>query len=117
MSEFIEAMKVNDLGEGAMKKVNVGGREVLIARAGGKYYCADRRCPHLGGDLSQGRLNGTVVTCPVHGSQFDLASGAVVRWTDWSGLKRGLARALKAPRGVRTYAVRLDGDRIMVALE
>ncbi len=44
----------------------------LLARVGDKYYAADNRCPHMGGKLSPGKLEGTVVTCPRHGSQFDL---------------------------------------------
>ena len=69
-----------DLADGDMKAVSVEGRDVLLARAGERYFAAADRCPHLGGRLSEGRLEGTVVTCPRHGSQFDLSSGEVVRW-------------------------------------
>jgi 3-phenylpropionate/trans-cinnamate dioxygenase ferredoxin component len=115
MSDYIEAIKVGDLREGTMKKVHAGERELLIALVGGRYFCADSKCPHLGGDLSRGTLNGTVLTCPLHGSQFDLDGGRMVRWTDWSGLKLGLAKTLKPPHGIRIYETRVDGDRVMVA--
>ena len=85
MSKFIEVAKIEELKSETMKKVIAEGREILLARVGDKYYATDNRCPHMKGDLSQGKLGGTVVTCPVHGSQFDISNGQVVRW-----LKGGL---------------------------
>lgn len=75
---------------------------------------ADNRCPHFGGKLSKGKLEGSVVTCPLHGSQFDLASGKVVRWLKGSGLLSSVGRVLKGPRPIITYQVKVDGDSIMV---
>ena len=66
MGEFVEVARTGDLQAGMMKKVNAGGRELLLARTAGDIYCADDRCPHLNGDLSRGTLAGTVVTCPDH---------------------------------------------------
>ncbi len=58
MISFVPAGKTVEFADGTMKRVPVSGREVLIARAGNKYYAADNRCPHMGGDLSQGKLEG-----------------------------------------------------------
>jgi len=80
MSKFIEVAKIEELKSRTMKTVTAEGREILLARVGDKYYAVDNRCPHMKGDLSQGKLEGTVVTCPVHGSQFDISNGQVVRW-------------------------------------
>lgn len=114
MSDFIPVMKTGDLGDGAMKKVRADGWDLLVARRGDQYYALEPKCPHLGGDLSKGSLSGTVLTCPVHGSQFDLTDGRVLRWTDWTGIKLGLARTLKAPRGLKTYDVKVEGDQVLV---
>lgn len=84
MSEFIEVAQTDDLKDGQMKVVMMGKDKVVLARVGTNYYAAQNSCPHMGGDLSLGKLEGTIVTCPVHGSQFDLSTGNVVRWTDWS---------------------------------
>ena len=75
MSSFIPIAKVGELTDGTMKEVEVQGRKLLLAMAGGKYYVADGRCLHMGGRLARGKLEGTVVTCPLHGSQFDLRDG------------------------------------------
>jgi 3-phenylpropionate/trans-cinnamate dioxygenase ferredoxin subunit len=86
-----------------MTQVSVGGREILVARVGDRYYSADNRCPHMGGNLSQGTLEGTILTCPRHHSQFDLTDGHVVRWTDWTGILLATGKLLKSPRPIKTH--------------
>lgn len=112
-----EALKVSELSEGEMKAATVDGTEVLLAKVNGTCYAVSNVCPHLRGTLSQGSLQGTVVTCPRHGSQFDLRDGHVVRWTDWSGTKLAISRVFRAPRALKTYPVRIDGDRILVEIQ
>ncbi len=85
MGNMIEVGISGELENGTMKEVLVEGREILIARIDDKYYAADNRCPHMKGKLSQGKMEGTIVTCPRHGSQFDLKDGSVVRWLKGSG--------------------------------
>ncbi len=114
MDTFQEAGKAGDLADGKMKMVDVAGHKILLARVGDRYYAADNRCPHLGGNLSAGTLAGTIVTCPLHHSQFDLVDGHVVRWTDWTGLLSTVNQALKSPRPLKTYEVKVEGDRILV---
>ena len=77
MADFIEVGKINDLNDGMMKRVYMDGKDILLARVSGKYYAAAGRCPHMKGMLANGKLKGTVVTCPVHGSRFDLKDGKV----------------------------------------
>ncbi|MFC2018350.1 Rieske (2Fe-2S) protein [Chloroflexota bacterium] len=90
------------------------GREILLARIGDRYYAAQNRCPHMGGDLSHGRLDGTVVTCPRHGSQFDLTDGRVMRWLGASGVISKVGRLLKSPRPLVVYNVEIKDGRVMV---
>lgn len=116
MIEFTEVARTNDLEDGTMKKVNVCGCELLLARVGAKYYCADNHCPHLNGDLSRGTLTGTVVTCPDHSSQFDLTTGAVLRWTDLTGIVARLDRRAHPPKPLVVYPVKVEGDRVLVRL-
>jgi len=116
MAEFVEVSKIGELKDGAMKAVNVSGREILLARVGDNYYAADNRCPHMGGRLSQGKLEGTVVTCPRHGSQFDLRDGQVVRWLKGSGLVSMVGKALKSPKTLVIYNLRVEDDRILIEI-
>ena len=116
MSSLVEVSKTSELKDGTMKDVSVNGREILLAKVGDKYYAADNRCPHMRGKLSQGKLEGFVVTCPLHGSQFDLRDGQVVRWLKGTGLISTVGRALKSPRPVVTYNVKVKGDKISIEI-
>ena len=53
-----------------MKKVMIGDHGILLARVKGRYFAVDALCPHLGGDLSEGSLKETTLTCPMHHSLF-----------------------------------------------
>lgn len=116
MGKFVEVGKSGELAEGAMKGVIIEGREILLARVGDRYYAADNRCPHMAARLSEGSLEGTVVTCPRHGSQFDLSDGHVIRWAQMPALASAIARVVKRPRPLTTYAVGLEGDSILVEI-
>lgn len=90
------------------------GREILVARAAGSYYAVDNKCPHFGGDLAAGKLEGTVITCPRHGSQFDLKDGKNRRWLKGSGLLSAIGKVVKSPRDIASYKVEITGEDIYV---
>jgi 3-phenylpropionate/trans-cinnamate dioxygenase ferredoxin subunit len=113
MSKFVEVAKIEELKSGTTKAVTAEGHEILLARVGDKYYGASDRCPHMNGDLSQGKLEGTVVTCSVHGSQFDISSGQVVRWLK-GGLMSKLGGALKMSKSLTLYNVKVENGKIQV---
>ena len=113
MSKFIEVAKTEEVKSGTMKVVIAEGREILLARVGDKYYATDNRCPHMKGDLSQGKLGGTVVTCPVHGSQFDISNGRVVRWLR-GGLMSKVGKALKLSKDLPVYNVKVEDGRVAI---
>ncbi len=116
MGNPVAVGKADEIAEGAMKEVTVEGRKVLLARVAGQYYAVQNVCPHMGSLLSQGKLDGTVVTCPSHGSQFDVGDGRVVRWLGPSGLVSRLGRMLKSPRPLKTYKVRVENGKLMVEM-
>ena len=64
------AAKLSELAPGSMKKVVVEGMDdIVVANVGGKIYAMRGVCNHQGGPLSEGELNGNVITCPWHGAQ------------------------------------------------
>lgn len=117
MSELVEVPGGNELQSGQMKMFGLGKHEILLARVGDNFYGADNRCPHMSGNLSEGKLDKTIVTCPRHHSQFDLTDGHVVRWTDWSGIKLSMGKMVKSPRPLNTYRAKFDGDKVMVEID
>jgi len=114
LGNFVEAGKVGEFKEGMKKQVLVEGREILLARVGGKFYAVSNRCPHMGGELAAGQLKGTVITCPLHGSQFDITDGRNIRWLKSSGFLSAVSKAIKPPRPLPVYKVRIDGEAILV---
>jgi len=113
MSKFTEVAEMGELKSGTMRAVSAAGREILLARVGDKCYAVDNLCPHMKGNLSQGKLEGTVVTCPLHGSQFDISNGQVVRWLK-GGLMSKVGRALKMSKDLRMYNVKVEDGRVLV---
>jgi 3-phenylpropionate/trans-cinnamate dioxygenase ferredoxin subunit len=116
MGKLIRVASIDDLSEGTMKKYQVQDTEILIARIGGKYYATQNKCPHFGGDLSKGKLEGNVVTCPRHSSQFNLTDGSVVRWLKGTGLISSIGKSLKSPQKLITYNVKIEGQDILVEM-
>ena len=64
---------------GSMKQFLINEREILVINRDGHLLCIDARCAHAGAPLSEGTLNGDVLTCAWHGSQFNITNGAVLR--------------------------------------
>ena len=69
---------VAEVAPGSMKAVKVGTLDVLLAHVGTSIHAIGERCTHVGGPLARGRLEGAIVQCPLHGSKFDVTTGAVV---------------------------------------
>ena len=67
---------VAELGEGQAKIVEVGGRPLAIFNVKGTFYAIDNLCPHRGGPLGEGDVDGTIVVCPWHGWRWDVTTGA-----------------------------------------
>lgn len=73
--------KVDELKPGSMKKVTMEGRdEIVVANVEGKFYAMRGLCNHQGGPLAEGELEGGVVTCPWHGSKWDITTGKLVEF-------------------------------------
>jgi 3-phenylpropionate/trans-cinnamate dioxygenase ferredoxin subunit len=114
MSEFIELITTNNFESGTLASATIDDHEFLVARVGDEYYVSDGRCPHLHGNLTKGALDGTVLTCPVHHSQFDLTDGHVVRWTDWKGAVLSVSELVRHPRPLRVYEAKVEGGSVWV---
>jgi nitrite reductase/ring-hydroxylating ferredoxin subunit len=106
----------NDLHDGEMKGVSVGGQDILLARVDNRYYAADSYCPHLRGNLLRGKLEGTIVSCPLQGSRFDLATGKVIYWAGHTGPHLRSEKSLTSLRPLPIYKVKIQGDRVLVEI-
>ena len=91
---------VNAPVAGQASRVMVDGVPVAVFNVAGVLFGVDAKCTHVGGPLDKGRVTGTTVTCPLHGSEFDLKTGAVVRGP--------------AARPVKSYRVQADADGLSI---
>ena len=76
---FVTVGRADDVPEGRMRTFEVGGHKIGVAKAQGNLYAFGDVCTHRGCPLHRGRLVGTTVTCPCHGSQYDVRTGKVMR--------------------------------------
>jgi nitrite reductase/ring-hydroxylating ferredoxin subunit len=76
---FVKLCDKNILPVGELKAFKVKGHEVFAVNIGDKIYSLDARCTHAGAPLSEATINGEVLTCPWHYSQFNIANGMVLR--------------------------------------
>jgi nitrite reductase/ring-hydroxylating ferredoxin subunit len=78
MSELTSVAKSQDVTEGEMAVFEVGGQKVAVANVEGTFHAFGDICTHAHCSLASGELEGKTVTCPCHGSQFDVTTGAVL---------------------------------------
>ena len=102
MAKLIKIAETKDvpLGQAAMFKVE--GQRIALFNVEGTYYAIGDTCTHRFGPLSEGYVQGTKVTCPWHGADFDLKTGAVL--------------GAPAQKGVPSYKVSVEGNDIKVEI-
>jgi nitrite reductase/ring-hydroxylating ferredoxin subunit len=93
---FVKIGNATDVVDGQMRAFDVEGTKVSVANSSGRLYAFDDTCTHMGCSLAKGELDGTTVTCPCHGSQFDVTSGNVVRGPAQRPVR---SRAIEVDRG------------------
>lgn len=102
MAGFLKIAETQDIPAGHGKMFHVGGKSIALFNVEGTYFAIDDTCTHKGGPLSEGEVHGTQVTCPWHGSIFDLTTGDVVQ--------------PPAPIGVSRYNTRVTGNVIEIEI-
>jgi ferredoxin-NADP reductase/nitrite reductase/ring-hydroxylating ferredoxin subunit len=102
MADSIRVASAAEIPPGSARLVEAKGNRIALFNVGGRYYAIDDTCSHQGGPLSEGALEGRVVTCPWHGARFDVTTGAVL--------------GPPAQRGVAAYPVRLSGPDLFVEI-
>ncbi len=104
-----------DFAEGAKLVVKVSGQEVLVLRHHGRVYATESRCPHMYRALKDGSIsNDGVLTCALHHSQFELATGRCLAWAPWPPVMGPVLGAVRPRRDLRVFPTRLQDGGIWV---
>ena len=101
MAEFVKAAKRQDIAPGSGVASECGGKPVALFNVAGEFHAIQGKCPHRGGPLGEGELEGSVVTCPWHAWRFDVCSGVN---PDNPNSK------------VVSYSVKLESDDVLVEM-
>jgi 3-phenylpropionate/trans-cinnamate dioxygenase ferredoxin subunit len=107
--KYLFAARASDVPAGTLTAVDLEGFELMLANFGGAYYALDRRCTHMGENLCDGSLEGSIVTCPRHGARFDVVTGAAVG-------KAKLLFMRTLPKNLGLHPVKVEGDEILIGL-
>ena len=101
MATMTKVATKTEIQVGTGKVIEAGGKQLAVFNCEGTFYAIENTCKHRGGPLGEGSLAGTTVTCPWHGWEYDVTSGACQ-----------MNPAVK----VQTFDVKVDGDDLLVAV-
>ena len=97
---FVKVAKTGELSPGDKKLVNIGDQRILLVNVEGRYYAVDEVCSHALAFLSMGQVYNEEVVCPLHGSAFDIKTGAVL--------------SPPAMDSLAVYPVKVEGEHILI---
>jgi nitrite reductase/ring-hydroxylating ferredoxin subunit len=72
---WVQVARLDQVVPGTVRRVDALGSKVALVSVGADLYALDDECPHAGGPLADGELDGLVLTCPHHGFSFDVRNG------------------------------------------
>ena len=99
MATFVKVAEVSDLPPGTGRCVEAGGKQLALFNVDGAFYAIDNTCLHRGGPLGEGELEGSIVTCPWHGWQYDVTTGV---------------NTMDDSQRVARYEVKVEGGVVLV---
>jgi 3-phenylpropionate/trans-cinnamate dioxygenase ferredoxin component len=102
--------KASEIDAGTMKGFMVNQKPILVANLGGNYYAVDSICPHRYGYLPKGKLEKNITVCPVHGAQYDVTTGKLVK--DVPGMMKMATGG--GASDLTSYKVEIRGDFIFI---
>lgn len=97
---WIKVAKASEIAPGQMRTGEAGGMPIVVCNVGGQYHAFLDICSHQDLPLSEGCLEGKVVTCPWHGAKFDVTNGAALQ--------------MPAVAPIETYPVKCEGDDLYI---
>ena len=99
MAEFVKVAKNSEIPEGTGKRVQANGKDIALFKIEGRVCAIYSICPHQGGPLDEGGIDGETVICPWHGWQFNVTTGVCV-----------FNEAIRQP----TFKVKEEGEDVYV---
>lgn len=118
---FVPVCRSDELAEGQVRQLKARGKEMVVGRlVGGQLFAVGGRCSHMFARLGNGKLEGTLLECPWHGTRFDVTDGCVANWvTRPLLLKLVYDATLPAfmKRSIPTYDIKEENGDVLVAVD
>jgi nitrite reductase/ring-hydroxylating ferredoxin subunit len=100
---FQPTIPLSELPAGKMKKFLIGEKQILLTNVNGEIHATDNICTHANSELSDGRLEGCIVECAMHGGMFDVRDGN--------------AQGLPAVMPLKTYPAKIENEVIHIDID
>ena len=93
--------KTSEITPGKLHKATVDDKEILVVNLDGNYFAMDDTCTHAGASLSEGQIEGSIVTCGWHGAKFDCKTGKLDKFP-------------AKINDLKSYRVVVDADEVFI---
>ncbi|MGR3219447.1 MAG: non-heme iron oxygenase ferredoxin subunit [Candidatus Anammoxibacter sp.] len=103
MEDYKKIADVDDLNNGESKKIEFDDKVIALFKIDGNYFATDDTCTHEKASISEGEIDGGIVSCPHHGARFDI--------------KTGQALSLPAMFPLKKYEVKVEGNDVLLKIE
>ena len=110
----------SDVSAEKVLKASANSQSVLVAKVGDKYCSVANKCPHLGLPLAKGKFENGVITCPFHGSKFEICTGKNVEWVEsfvgvpLPNVAKKMMAMGKAPTDIASFTVTQEGEDLFI---
>ena len=101
--DYVRVMALAELPDGRMRSCKVADRDIVLCHVQGQVYALDNVCTHAFARMSEGRLRGVRLICPLHGASFDCRNGKVL--------------GAPATRPLPVHSVRVTDGAVEVSLD
>ena len=101
MADFVKVATVEEIPQGQGKVFEVNGNQVAVWNLNGNFCAFQNVCPHRGGPVGEGEVEGNIITCPWHGWQFDVVTGV---------------SPINPAAKLTKYDVKVEGNEVRVAV-
>ena len=116
----VKVASTSDVISDKVLKTSANGQSVLVAKVGDKYCAIANKCPHFGLPLAKGKFENGTITCPFHGSKFEICTGKNTEWVEsFMGIplpdvaKKMIAMG-KTSTDVKSFAVTQEGSDLFI---
>jgi nitrite reductase/ring-hydroxylating ferredoxin subunit len=116
----VKIASTTDVVSDKVLKTKANGQAVIVAKVGDKYCAIANKCPHFGLPLAKGKFENGTITCPFHGSKFEICTGKNTKWVDsfvgipLPDVAKKMISMGKTSTDVKSFAVTQEGSDLFI---